>query len=163
MARSIETVISGDVQLVDRSNMQMGAALAGLAIENSMLGASHASANPLTASYDVTHGHAVALMLPHVIRFNKKDTAAKEIYQSYERWIPNNEQRCVDMADWFESLINAAGLSNLAALGASESDVSKLANAATQQWTGRFNPLPVGQGEFEELYRNALERVAESA
>ena len=163
MARSIETVISGDAQLVDRSNMQMGAALAGLAIENSMLGASHASANPLTASYDVTHGHAVALMLPHVIRFNRKDAAAKEIYQFYERWIPNNEQRWVDMADWFESLINAAGLSNLAALGASESDVSKLANAATQQWTGRFNPLPVGQGEFEELYRNALERVAESA
>jgi alcohol dehydrogenase len=163
MARSIETVISGDAQLVDRSNMQMGAALAGLAIENSMLGAAHACANPLTASYDVTHGHAVALMLPHVIRFNRKDAAAKEIYQFYERWIPNNEQRCVDMSDWFESLINAAGLSNLAALGASESDVSKLANAATQQWTGRFNPLSVGQGEFEELYRNGLERVAESA
>ena len=162
MARSIETVISGDAQLVDRSNMQMGAALAGLAIENSMLGAAHACANPLTASYDVTHGHAVALMLPHVIRFNRKDAAAKEIYQFYERWIPNNEQKCVDMSDWFESLINAAGLSNLAALGASESDVSKLANAATQQWTGRFNPLSVGQGEFEELYRNALERVAES-
>jgi alcohol dehydrogenase len=163
MARSIETVISGDAQLVDRSNMQMGAALAGLAIENSMLGAAHACANPLTASYDVTHGHAVALMLPHVIRFNRKDAAAKAIYQFYERWIPNNEQRCVDMSDWFESLINAAGLSNLAALGASESDVSKLANAATQQWTGRFNPLSVGQGEFEELYRNGLERVAESA
>ncbi|MFL3657454.1 MAG: iron-containing alcohol dehydrogenase [Opitutales bacterium] len=163
MARSIETVISGDAQLVDRSNMQMGAALAGLAIENSMLGAAHACANPLTASYDVTHGHAVALMLPHVIRFNRKDAAAKEIYQFYERWIPNNEQRCVDMSDWFESLINAAGLSNLAALGASESDVSKLANAATQQWAGRFNPLSVGQGEFEELYRNGLERVAESA
>lgn len=162
MARSIETVISGDAQLVDRSNMQMGAALAGLAIENSMLGAAHACANPLTASYDVTHGHAVALMLPHVIRFNRKDAAAKEIYQFYERWIPNNEQRCVDMSDWFESLINAAGLSNLAALGASESDVSKLANAATQQWTGLSNPLSVGQGEFEELYRNALERVAES-
>jgi alcohol dehydrogenase len=119
MARSIEIVISGDAQLVDRSNMQMGAALAGLAIENSMLGAAHACANPLTASYDVTHGHAVALMLPHVIRFNRKDAAAKAIYQFYERWIPNNEQRCVDMSDWFESLINAAGLSNLAALGAS--------------------------------------------
>jgi hypothetical protein len=38
-----------------------------------------------------------------------------------------------------------------------------LAEAATQQWTGRFNPRSVGQEEFEGLYRNALERVAESA
>ncbi len=43
--------------------MQLGAALAGLAIENSMLGAAHASANPLTARHNVVHGHAVALML----------------------------------------------------------------------------------------------------
>ena len=35
-----------------------------------MLGATHALANPLTAHYDVPHGQAIALMLPHVIRFN---------------------------------------------------------------------------------------------
>ncbi|MDE0767686.1 MAG: iron-containing alcohol dehydrogenase [Opitutaceae bacterium] len=163
MASSIESVIAGDAQLLDRSNMQMGAALAGLAIESSMLGAAHASANPLTAYYDVTHGHAVAIMLPHVIRFNRNNAAANEIYQSYEKWIPGNEQENVDMADWFESLIDAAGLSNLSALGAAESDVSKLAEAATQQWTGRFNPRTVGQEEFEELYQSALERIAESA
>jgi len=163
MASSIESVIDGDAQFLDRSNMQMGAALAGLAIENSMLGAAHACANPLTASYDVTHGHAVAMMLPHVIRFNRNNAAVSEIYQSYEKWIPGVGEESVDMADWFESLIDVAGLSNLSALGASESDVSTLAEAATQQWTGRFNPRPVGQEEFEGLYRNALERVAESA
>ena len=50
--------------------MQLGAAYAGVAIENSMLGASHALANPLTATYGTSHGQAVGLMLPHVIRFN---------------------------------------------------------------------------------------------
>ena len=50
--------------------MQLGACLAGLAIENSMLGAGHALANPLTAAYGVAHGEAVALMLPHVVRRN---------------------------------------------------------------------------------------------
>ena len=39
-----------------RSKMLFGAYLAGLAIENSMLGAAHACANPLTARYDITHG-----------------------------------------------------------------------------------------------------------
>ena len=163
LAQSIEEVFSGDVPISDRSNMQMGAALAGLAIENSMLGAAHACANPLTAFYDMTHGHAVALMLPHVIRFNKKDAAANEIYKSYEQWIPGNEQENVDMADWFESLIDAAGLGRLSALGVAEDDIGKLATAATQQWTARFNPRSLGQEDFEGLYRNALDCTVESA
>ena len=49
-----------------RGAMQLGACLAGLAIENSMLGSAHALANPLTASYGIAHGEAIALMLPHV-------------------------------------------------------------------------------------------------
>ena len=50
--------------------MLLGAHLAGAAIEQSMLGAAHACANPLTARFPIPHGIAVALMLPHVIRFN---------------------------------------------------------------------------------------------
>ena len=50
--------------------MQMGAFLAGTAIENSMLGVCHACANPLTAHYGITHGLAIGIMLPHVIGFN---------------------------------------------------------------------------------------------
>ena len=159
LARSIEAVVAGNADISDRSNMQIGAALAGLAIENSMLGAAHAGANPLTAFYDVTHGRAVALMLPHVIRFNKGDTLANEIYQSYEQWIPGGG----DIADWFESLVDKSGLANLSGLGVADSEIAKLATAATQQWTGRFNPRPVGQAEFEGLYRDALNRVAKNA
>ena len=50
--------------------MQLGANFAGVAIENSMLGACHACANPLTAHYGLTHGIAIGILLPHVIRFN---------------------------------------------------------------------------------------------
>jgi alcohol dehydrogenase len=53
-----------------RGAMLLGSYLAGAAIENSMLGATHASANPLTAHYDLPHGIAIGLMLPHVIRYN---------------------------------------------------------------------------------------------
>src|SRR5262249_33331441 len=41
-----------------RARMLLGAHLAGAAIENSMLGATHALANPLSAHFDVTHGVA---------------------------------------------------------------------------------------------------------
>lgn len=159
LASSIGAVVDNNASMSDRSNMQLGAALAGLAIENSMLGAAHASANPLTAFYDVTHGHAVALTLPHVIRFNKGDAMAKEIYEEYERWIPGNG---LDLSDWFEGLVQRAGLVGLSELEVTDADVSKLSEAATQQWTGKFNPREVGKAEFESLYRTALGSVAKS-
>ena len=56
--------------------MQLGACSAGLAIENSMLGAAHALANPLTAQYGIAHGEAIGLMLPHVIRHNGQQVEA---------------------------------------------------------------------------------------
>ncbi len=63
-------VLDDPLDLEARSGMQLGACLAGLAIEHSMLGATHALANPLTAEYGIVHGQAIGLLLPHVIRFN---------------------------------------------------------------------------------------------
>src|SRR3954470_22493323 len=57
-----------------RAKMLLGAHLAGCAIENSMLGAAHATANPLTSEFNIIHGLAVGLMLPQVIRFNANGT-----------------------------------------------------------------------------------------
>ena len=60
--------------------MQLGAAFAGTAIENTMLGAAHSAANPLTAHYGMVHGQAVGLMLPGVIAFNARDPDAHDRY-----------------------------------------------------------------------------------
>src|SRR5581483_3516526 len=63
-------VLRQPADLEARGAMQVGAHFAGVAIENSMLGACHALANPLTAHYGLTHGVAIGVLLPHVIRFN---------------------------------------------------------------------------------------------
>ena len=55
--------------------------LAGGAIENSMLGATHAMANPLSAHFNLTHGIAIGVMLPHVIRYNGK--AVPQLYGEF--------------------------------------------------------------------------------
>jgi len=68
LAANFGRVLAEPTNLEARAEMQLGAALAGLAIENSMLGAAHALANPLTASYGIAHGEAIAIVLPHVIR-----------------------------------------------------------------------------------------------
>ena len=70
LANNLPKVFADGGDVTAREAVQLGAAWAGLAIENAMLGAAHAVANPLTAAHHVVHGQAVGLMLPHVVRFN---------------------------------------------------------------------------------------------
>ena len=48
-----------------------------MAIENSMLGAAHAAANPLTAHFNIIHGQAVGMMLPVVVDYNSADAETR--------------------------------------------------------------------------------------
>ena len=74
---ALPRVIEDPADLKARGDMLLGAAYAGLAIENSMLGSAHSSANPLTARFGTIHGQAVGVMLPHVIRFNAHEPATQ--------------------------------------------------------------------------------------
>src|SRR5262249_6506338 len=65
-----ERVLAEPRDLAARGAMLLGAHQAGVAIDQSMLGATHACANPLTARDGTTHGVAIAVMLPHVVRWN---------------------------------------------------------------------------------------------
>ena len=66
------------LNLEARGAMLLGAHYAGLGIENAMLGAAHALANPLTAHYGIAHGLAVGMVLPHVVRYNA--TVVPDLY-----------------------------------------------------------------------------------
>ena len=116
--------------------MQVGSYLAGLAIENSMLGAAHACANPLTRNYGVIHGPALAVLLPHVVKWN----ACPE----YAEFHP-------DLAGYLRELANSAGLpATLRDLGVPKDDLPRLSEEAHDQWTGRFNPRPIAAQEIYE-------------
>ena len=133
-----------------RSNMLFGAYLAGMAIENSMLGAAHACANPLTARYDITHGIAVALMLPHVIRFNS--TLAGKLYRQFH---PGG-----NLADRIVHLKQMSDLPNTLRACAVQhtiipTDIPILAKEASIQWTAQFNPRPLNIQDFINLYEAA--------
>jgi alcohol dehydrogenase len=154
---AIGQVIAGQAGEVERGNMLLGAALAGLAIENSMLGAAHASANPLTARHNVIHGHAVALMLPHVMRFNAKDAAAVAIYARYSAILQELGVSTRPVIDWVTDLVTA---SRVPPINGGVTDFAALAADAVQQWTGQFNPRPVYVNDYVALYRRALAHEA---
>src|SRR5262249_4770895 len=73
---NFEHVLRSATDLAAGGAMQLGAHYAGVSIENAMLGAAHACANPLTAHYGITHGIAVGIVLQHVIRFNTPAVSA---------------------------------------------------------------------------------------
>jgi alcohol dehydrogenase len=141
-----------------RAAMQLGAHFAGLAIEHSMLGAAHACANPLTARYDLAHGLALAILLPHVVRWNSD--AARPHYAallSSPRRRARDEDAAETIALRVEELASAGGLSmTLSDTGVEESALPELAAQAAQQWTGSFNPRPFDASGAMEIYRAAL-------
>lgn len=140
-----------------RGSMLMGAHLAGLAIECSMLGATHACANPLSARYGTVHGVAVALLLPHVVRWNA--SAAGDRYAELLALAgrPPSSAPAAALADLLETLaVRGALPRRVRETGAGEADLPSLAAEAAQQWTGQFNPRPFDAAGALELYREAL-------
>ena len=148
LIEGFERVLRDPKDIEARGFMLLGAALAGMAIENSMLGAAHSCANPLTANFHIVHGHAVGIMLPHVIRFN---SALVEAALEYRDLFDG------DLAARITVLLGEAGLpTNLASLGVIEVDIPKMASEAATQWTAQFNPRELATDDFAALYRAAL-------
>jgi len=157
LATHLPEVLADRADVAARAAVQLAAAWAGLAIENSMLGAAHALANPLTAAHAVVHGQAVGLMLPHVVRFNAAacgaDYAALLADVGLQATPATAGER---LAEWLTTLVAAARLAtSLTALGVTAPDVPALAAAAAGQWTAGFNPRPVTAAELARAYEAA--------
>ena len=156
LAQGFSTVLDQPHNMEARSQMQIGACFAGMAIETSMLGAAHATANPLTARHDITHGQAVGLMLPAVIRMN--GTVHADWYAELMREIDPAvtvedapEQLALLVTRW----LREAGLAtSLDELSIPTSGIDTFVEDALKQWTGTFNPIPLDADRTRQLYRS---------
>lgn len=159
LAKAFPKVIEQPDNLEARGAMLLGAHWAGAAIEYSMLGATHALANPLSAHFDLTHGVAIAVMLPHVIRYNG-EVAGKQYGELAadlglcDATDPAAPRR---LADFVRTQAARAGLpTTLAECGVDPERIPQMADEAARQWTGRFNPRPVDADHLKELYQCAF-------
>jgi len=126
------------------ADMLLGSYMSGMAIEHSMLGATHACANPLTARYGTVHGVAIGLLLKHVVEWNQASVngAYKELHP--------------DLARRLEELAQTASLPRrLRDAGVERAHITALAEDAATQWTGRFNPRPFDVEGAKEVYECA--------
>ncbi|MDA0835126.1 MAG: iron-containing alcohol dehydrogenase [Planctomycetota bacterium] len=153
------TVLNEPDNLAARGAMLLGAHLAGAAIENSMLGAAHSLANPLSAKYGTIHGVAVGIMLPHVVRFNgecereRYATLAEDAGLQIDASTPSYET----LAKFLIQALQFAGLPvSLEGAGVARDSLPQLAQEAAQQWTAQFNPRPVDVADLLEVYQCAF-------
>ena len=151
-----ESVLERPDDLDARGAMLLGSHEAGIAIEQSMLGATHACANPLTARFGTTHGVAIAVMLPHVVRWN-----AEVVWDRYAELLRASgrdpgARPGETLATRLEQLARLGGLaSSLQELGVPRERLHALSSDAATQWTGTFNPRPFDAAAALALYEKA--------
>ena len=152
---ALPTVLAKADDIDARGAMLLGAAYAGMAIENSMLGCAHSAANPLTAHFGIIHGQAVGRLITSVMRRNAceefvldeyNDLAGLAGFSSVETLIGRIE----------EILELAALATPLGKLGVTEESIPKMAKEAAAQWTASFNPIEYAVDDFEAIYREVL-------
>jgi alcohol dehydrogenase len=156
LEQNFQTALTEPGNLAARAAMQIGAHFAGVAIENSMLGICHSCANPLTAHYGITHGTAIGLLLPHVIRFN--GPVAEHLYAdlSAANSLGNGEPASEILAKRIAELVAFTNYpSRLRDCGVSDGILHILAEEARQQWTANFNPRPVTEDDLLKVYQAA--------
>ena len=124
-----------------------------------MLGAAHALANPLTARFGVTHGQAVGVMMPHVVRFNAD--VAEDAYDELFSMVDDSLVPQATGSAGLEALIShwlqqAQLETRLQSLGVEKSSLPDLADLAAQQWTAGFNPRKVEREQLHQIYLAAF-------
>lgn len=164
LSKSFPIVMEHPNDIEARGDMLLGAHFAGAAIENSMLGSAHATANPLSANFHTVHGIAVGLMLPHVIRWNQPQVGS--LYRQLALAsgcadLADSEQQATEkLAIEFTSFLKIAGmptrLNEAVDQPLDEQMLMTLAGQAAQQWTGTFNPRTMDEQAFLKVYQAAL-------
>ncbi|MCM3114190.1 bifunctional acetaldehyde-CoA/alcohol dehydrogenase [Neobacillus sp. MER 74] len=163
-----------------REKMHNASTIAGMAFANSFLGINHSLAHVLGAEFDIPHGRANAILLPHVIRYNAAKPNKFMTYPKYENFIA--DERYAEIAkmlglpagtteEGIESLVRAIikltkELEIPMSIEASgvdkevfDSKVAVLAERAFDDQDTIANPKQPFIGELEEIYRQAFSGI----
>lgn len=151
-----------------RSGMLFASLLAGIAFDNGGLGAVHCLTNPVCSRFDVPHGVANAIMLPHVVEYNslgdpeKSKEIASLLGECLDGLSPREAASRAVVAT--KRLLQDSGLPiSLRAVGVKEESFPEMASAAINIGAMAVNPRTPTLEDLIALYRQAYERVIQCA
>ena len=136
IAKNLGIAVANGADLKARENMAYASLLAGMAFNNGNLGYVHAMAHQLGGLYDMAHGIANAMLLPHVCRYN----------------LIANPQKFADIAEFMGEKIQ--GISVLEAADKAIDAIFRL--SAELSIPAHLSEMGVKNADFELMADNAL-------
>lgn len=160
--QSIKRAYSNKEDAGARINMSLASVVAGMAFNQKSVGLVHACSHQLSAKYNLAHGLANAIMLPHVLRLNKKAAGSKYTTMAAGFGLDLSHLSSDEASDKFifeiERLNNEINIpKKLSECGVKENDIEIMASNAIKDISTITNPLqPITKEMIEEVYRAAL-------
>ncbi len=129
--------------------MLMGSMMGAIAFQKD-LGAVHSCAHALSTVADLHHGLANAMMIEHVMRFNRPAAEAKMAELARVAGAP-------DLISFLVHLKNQIGIPDrLGTVGIKDFQIPNLVEIALADICHQTNPRPCTKQDFEQLFAAAL-------
>jgi len=154
VGRSLERAVKDGADLEAREAMMRAVVSASLAFSNTRLGNVHAMALPLGGWCHVAHGTAVAVLLPHVMDFNR--SASEDKFATVGEALGAKKDGKAAVKRVFEMNETVGIGSRLGKYGVSREAVPSMAKDAMLSGNILVNPRTTTQQDIEALYRAAL-------
>jgi len=152
----------GTKLLEARYFMCLGVCMGTMAIRSSGVGAIHALCYPPGAKHHLSHGLAIALMMPHVMQYNLISNLAKyaNVAEAMGEKIEGLSlyQAALRSVDAVNSLIRDVGIpQRLRDFGIKEEEFSQFAEEIPKHYSHHLanNPRDLSIEEIKQIYRNA--------
>ena len=149
-----QAVAAGDIK--SRSDMMLGSFMAGMAFNSALLGLVHSLAHPLSAHYNIPHGVANAVFLPHVMNYNLGSFDSKLKALASAMGIDGEQSDLGDrIVSRLQQLATTIGIPQLKDLGVPETDFTMLAEEAMLEMSTMTNPKQPTVAEIVDLLKTA--------
>ncbi|EIZ1084211.1 lactaldehyde reductase [Klebsiella oxytoca] len=160
ISRSLVDSVAGKSE--GGEGMALAQYIAGMGFSNVGLGLVHGMAHPLGAFYNMPHGVANAILLPHIMEWNADYTGEK--YRDIAHAMGVENAHSVNLTDArrlavdaVRSLCREVGIpQGLTLAGASHEDIPQLAQAALDDVCTGGNPRTASLEEIKTLYEMAM-------
>lgn len=161
ISENLQTAVDNGNDITARDNMAYAQFLAGMAFNNASLGYVHAMAHQLGGMYDLPHGVCNAILLPHVLDFNKTAAAARLKEVATALLINVDQMSDLDAANAAITKIRELSAAidipaNLTLLKAKADDIPLLAANALLDVCADTNPVQGTQADVEGIFKAAM-------
>ncbi|ACD52883.1 iron-containing alcohol dehydrogenase [Clostridium botulinum] len=161
ISNNLRQAVALGENLVARENMAYGSLLAGMAFNNANLGYVHAMAHQLGGLYDMPHGVANAMLLPHVEKYNLISNPQK--FADIAEFMGENIQG-LSVMEAAEKAIDAMfrlstdiGIpTSLKEMGIKEEDFEYMAEMALKDGNAFSNPRKGNEKDIVAIFKAAF-------